>query len=1089
MFVKDKVTSQPTVGDPTKPGVSVPAGVNKVTTYAYDASLHATRGGAVYRASSLAETTGVDSRFWFLSANGRYFIIDENQKITLTMAGGLGDLKYGLESGLAPGGGNGDGTLANRSTDGFIRTVGTNDRDAMLALDAFCFARGIWAYVDADHYISGETSLQSRWVGVEEFKYTLWVRYLYTGGVFDKIECGFVFNTSDSGLIGLKIVGQWDTSFLKPGITRPDMPILGPGGGLGHLGAIIRVGEFNVPSTDASPATLPRLTNIDMRIMLMRAGHKAAAGNRSAGNIMIAYMGYVEHSNVEVGLFGRTNTSSNYVTLFHFGFSYDPTLDGFDPTDAPQKTQATYLETWHPSYIRLKFLTKIDNEATGARVIRPWQSAGTGPMIVESYEANGVAQGAGDIGATDYADMLTTEAQKGIVGRGIRIGFIKATKCWQLNFSTESNNGGFHIKGEGTVAGSGHLYDGTAANIPDIDVTTLVAVAPQKQWTGNRGIPLRPQQEYDVICDGFDLEVLNSPGDPMPNEDSVFGMYIHNCLGRIDLGSVTIRGANRRGIEIQHSNAEIVVRKYEGVGVLSYEFSRGGKFYRINNSRTEGELPFTSGGSTPIIVGDLITGVTSGATALVDEVVLRSGTWAGGDATGHFNVRDITGSFVVENIFRPGGTNDASTTGIATGTGVYKPGFDTENVCVRAVGTSFTAGTLAANVAVGATKIPLGAYLPTSVFIGDRIQVGSTWTVATQQIPSPVTVNVAHAGGSTPVNFGGVKYLTVAPMTAAVTIGQTVTVDQRAVINELQAGFESSQYGLTVSRADVLNCDLSEVKYTGQYCARVINDGYLDLVGELPATAGRIDRSDSYTVKVEETGRVTARGLRIPDNARVAQHFQLFPGRPKLTLTGCEVEDLTNLVTALDRKEQVQVLGLTDYGNVQRAIRGATAAAGSTIAYETSHNDAYKTILSVDTTLESLPAGNRAIGKLLCTFPDNVIVLESARMELAITQSPGGGIAADTPDGGLGTTVASGAVAVLGGTPAFENIITGQTFNNCNGTIEDATIINQPLVMRNGTSHNVYFNVADSWSGVDPGARLTGTVTLIWRNMGDYPLP
>ncbi len=62
-------------------------------------------------------------------------------------------------------------------------------------------------------------------------------------------------------------------------------------------------------------------------------------------------------------------------------------------------------------------------------------------------------------------------------------------------------------------------------------------------------------------------------------------------------------------------------------------------------------LTFTLGTSA-IVVGDTITGVTSGATATVTHVRINSGTWAGGDAEGdiYYNPSTLTGIFQAEVI-------------------------------------------------------------------------------------------------------------------------------------------------------------------------------------------------------------------------------------------------------------------------------------------------------------------------------------------------------------------------------------------------------------------------------------------------------
>jgi len=77
-------------------------------------------------------------------------------------------------------------------------------------------------------------------------------------------------------------------------------------------------------------------------------------------------------------------------------------------------------------------------------------------------------------------------------------------------------------------------------------------------------------------------------------------------------------------------------------------------------------VPFSSGGTNEIAVGDIITGATSGAKATVQSVLLYSGTWAGGDAAGFFVIEreSLTGTFGSENVFgeAAGATNDATVT-------------------------------------------------------------------------------------------------------------------------------------------------------------------------------------------------------------------------------------------------------------------------------------------------------------------------------------------------------------------------------------------------------------------------------------------
>ncbi|MEK9723071.1 MAG: hypothetical protein VW405_06245 [Rhodospirillaceae bacterium] len=184
-------------------------------------------------------------------------------------------------------------------------------------------------------------------------------------------------------------------------------------------------------------------------------------------------------------------------------------------------------------------------------------------------------------------------------------------------------------------------------------------------------------------------------------------------------------------------------------------------------------------------------------------------------------------------------------------------------------------------------------------------------------------------------------------------------------------------------------------------------------------------------------------------------------------------KDLASLRDVTARK-------LKTSGNTGTANTGTTAV---------EYGDGYHhtTVLTVATTLPAIAGGaNLAVGKLLYTLPAGAIIVDGAYMSLAITKSEAN-ITADTPDGGLGTVIGSGAVATLDGTGTFENILTGQTFNDCNGTAEVKTAIptaGVPFVIESGAAHTIYFNVADGWAaGGDAAAGLAGTVVLNWRFM------
>lgn len=221
-----------------------------------------------------------------------------------------------------------------------------------------------------------------------------------------------------------------------------------------------------------------------------------------------------------------------------------------------------------------------------------------------------------------------------------------------------------------------------------------------------------------------------------------------------------------------------------------------------------------------------------------------------------------------------------------------------------------------------------------------------------------------------------------------------------------------------------------------------------------------------------------------------ANDYWLHPAHEELNLTGLDATDNVYL-RADGESADARVFrwtagpgSSTFAAALKTSANVGTANAGST-AVEYGDGTHHRTVLTVDTTLPAIAGGAAlAVGKLLYTFPAGAIIVESAYMSLAIQQTEGN-ITADTPDGGLGTVIGAGAVATLDGTGTFEDIITGQTFNDCDGTVEVKTAIptaGVPLAIEAGAAHTVHFNVADTWAASgDAAAGLAGTVVLNWR--------
>jgi len=131
-----------------------------------------------------------------------------------------------------------------------------------------------------------------------------------------------------------------------------------------------------------------------------------------------------------------------------------------------------------------------------------------------------------------------------------------------------------------------------------------------------------------------------------------------------------------------------------------------------------------------------------------------------------------------------------------------------------------------------------------------------------------------------------------------------------------------------------------------------------------------------------------------------------------------------------------------------------------------------------------LPAvtGSIGVGLLAFTFPAGVHSVKVARIKLALQQADGL-ITADTPEIGLGSVIASGAVAVLNGTAGFDDILTEQTMTDCDGTETDVTLVMPTagqIVNEAAGVKAVYINAADAWAGAEAACGVVGEVWLEW---------
>ena len=125
----------------------------------------------------------------------------------------------------------------------------------------------------------------------------------------------------------------------------------------------------------------------------------------------------------------------------------------------------------------------------------------------------------------------------------------------------------------------------------------------------------------------------------------------------------------------------------------------------------------------------------------------------------------------------------------------------------------------------------------------------------------------------------------------------------------------------------------------------------------------------------------------------------------------------------------------------------------------------------------SVGAANLAFGSQIYTFPAGTVQVKSSTIALGVFGS-GAACDADTPDLGLGTVVAAGANATLNLTAGAENVMTGQTMNDCAGTVENAGVATT-LAILPADSHNLFLNMADGWAGAATFTAV-GSITVEW---------
>ncbi len=149
----------------------------------------------------------------------------------------------------------------------------------------------------------------------------------------------------------------------------------------------------------------------------------------------------------------------------------------------------------------------------------------------------------------------------------------------------------------------------------------------------------------------------------------VSGVVVGTCTGSQMSGAAPTPALNATYTNLAADVYRALIAIVPGSGSILGVWQYGGLVYAFRNnagataavmhkSSASGwtevslgrEVSFTSGGTYTMAVGDTITGATSGATAVLTKVILVSGTYAAGTASGRLFFASQTGTFQAENL-------------------------------------------------------------------------------------------------------------------------------------------------------------------------------------------------------------------------------------------------------------------------------------------------------------------------------------------------------------------------------------------------------------------------------------------------------
>ena len=162
------------------------------------------------------------------------------------------------------------------------------------------------------------------------------------------------------------------------------------------------------------------------------------------------------------------------------------------------------------------------------------------------------------------------------------------------------------------------------------------------------------------------------------------------------------------------------------------------------------------------------------------------------------------------------------------------------------------------------------------------------------------------------------------------------------------------------------------------------------------------------------------------------------------------------------------------------------AGADGTVTSEKGMGGIHHTTVTYNKNLVVAGAVSLAGGATVYTFPAKRVLLLGVSTDATWTSTGAGGCIGDTPDCGLGTGLAAGAVGTLDLAGAgAEDLITGVALSALSAApgddlnqITPTAVSGTPLA----ASATIYANFADPWAGADT-VNLAGTLKIVWMEM------